>query len=74
VWPENIPAVSAFLRIQGQWRTYALGDGRLRFLGLDYGAARIGFELAGVEIAPDIWSEIQIVEAAACAALNGERH
>ena len=43
-----------------------------RFIGLDYTAVRAGLELAGIEMTPDLWSEVQLIEAGACKGLNGD--
>lgn len=39
-------------------------------LGLDYAAARAGLRLAGITMTPALWSDVQIIEAGAVAALN----
>ena len=41
-------------------------------LGLDYTAVRAGFDLAGVKITPDLWAEVQLIEAGARDAMNGD--
>ncbi len=38
--------------------------------GLDYAGARAGLGLAGLNVTPDLWSDVQVIEAAAVAALN----
>jgi len=72
VWPRNAAAVRAFLAVARQWRTVASGMGGARFLGLDYAAAKAGLDLAGIEVGPELWAEVRVIEAAAAAALNGE--
>lgn len=47
-----------------------MGMGPGHALGLDYTAARAGLRLAGMKVTPDLWSDVQVIEAAACAALN----
>lgn len=66
MWPEHLPALEAFLAICGQWRQSAKG----RFFGLDYTAVRAGFDLAGLEVTADLWSDVQLIEAGALKALN----
>ena len=72
VWPQHVPAVRAFLTVAGQWRTVPHGLDGVRYLGLDYGAAKAGFDLSGLEVGPDLWAEVRVIEAAAAAALNGK--
>ena len=72
LWPENEAAVLAFLGVASQFRCAPLGDG-LHWLGLDYQGARAGWQLAGEEITPDLWTQVQLIEAGALAALNGGR-
>ncbi|MBI1201495.1 MAG: hypothetical protein GC182_03185 [Rhodopseudomonas sp.] len=58
-----------------QWRVASIAGGmmpgRLIYLGLDYAGARAGIEAAGIELTPDIWSGVRVMEAAAREALNG---
>nr|WP_255417512.1 DUF1799 domain-containing protein [Maritimibacter sp. 55A14] len=72
VWPENVTPVCAFLVSTTQWRTAQL-EGRIVCLGLDYAGVRAGLEGAGVEITPELWGDLQVMEAAAVAALRGRR-
>jgi hypothetical protein len=69
LWPEHLPALDAFLAISGQWRQGP--DGHV--LGLDYTAVRAGFALSGIEMTPDLWSDVQSIETGARAALNGKQ-
>lgn len=69
VWECHADALHAFLRIDGQWRVLTVGD-RLLWLGLDYGAARAGLELADVSLTPQQWAEVQVIERGALEALN----
>lgn len=55
-------ALRAFLCVASQWRFAAPGDGTLRRTGLDYQGARAGLELAGVEMTPALWADVQIIE------------
>lgn len=73
LWPDHAPAWRAFAAVSGQWRTQALsslGGAALIWLGLDYAAARAGLDLAGIEITPELWAEVRIIEAAAAEELN----
>ncbi len=53
-----------------QFRAISGGMGIVA-LGLDYAAARAGLELAGIEVTPALWADVQQIEAGAIAALNG---
>lgn len=70
VWEEHIPALSAFLSVSGQWRTRPTGMGGSRWVGLDYGAVRAGFDLAGLTVSPAVWGDIREIEAGALEELN----
>ncbi len=72
IWPENVPAVEAFLRVQTQWRYACPGDGTVRRLGLDYPGVKAGLDLAGAEMTPDLFAELQVIEAGVLAADHGE--
>lgn len=43
----------------------------MRIIGLDYQGARAGLDLSGLEVTPDLWDRIQLIEAGAVAAMNG---
>lgn len=68
VWEDHVAAVEAFLIVSTQWRALA-GIG-LVWLGLDYSAVRDGLALAGVEVTPQVWSQIRSIEAGALLALS----
>ncbi len=68
MWADHVPAFEAFLVVSGQWRMTGTGH----VLGLDYTAVRAGFDLAGVSVTPDLWAEVQLIEAGARRALNGD--
>jgi hypothetical protein len=70
VWPENRQAVEAFLACQTQWRVLA-GFKQVLFIGLDYAGARAALDALAIAITPDLWRDLQIMEAAAAHALNG---
>jgi hypothetical protein len=63
-----VGALHAFLAVATQWRVVGPGDGTLRRTGLDYAGVRVGLEIAGVEVTPALWSDIQLIEAGAIAA------
>lgn len=63
-------AVYAFLSIDSQFRMTGLGMGGLLVSGLDYAGARAGLALAGLDVTPALWGDIQMIEAGAVAALN----
>ena len=65
VWEENWPAVEMFLRVQTQWRTTMNG-----LLGLDYGAVAWLFKMYAVEDPRALLEDLQVMEAAAMAAIN----
>lgn len=75
VWPENWDTVEAFTFVCTQWRTESIGGGlapgRVYWLGLDYAAAAMGLDKAGLPNPPDVWRGIRVMEAAARNALNG---
>jgi hypothetical protein len=70
VWPENWEIVVAFVAVSTQWRAVALPSGAVRFVGLDYAAARVGLEAEGIAVTPELWRGIRVMEDAARAAAN----
>lgn len=70
VWPENAPAVDAFLAVSTQWRMVASAGGPLVYGGLDYTGVRAGLDLAGITPSPALWADVQLIEAGALGALN----
>lgn len=73
LWPENAPALEAFLAVTTQWRVVATAKGPLFFAGIDYQGARAGFDLAGIAMTPEVWADVQMIEAGAWGALNRRR-
>lgn len=67
IWAENLTALRAFLSVASQMR---IQDGCA--LGLDYAGSRAGLALAGIRVRPEVWADLQIIEAGAVAALNGK--
>lgn len=70
IWEEHLPALDAFLAVDGQWRTVSRGMAGTRWIGLDYGAVRAGLELAGIAMMPETWADFQQIEAGAVNELN----
>lgn len=73
VWAQHVAAVDAFLVVCTQWREVTQPQGPARVGGLDYQAARAGLEMAGIEITPDDFNRLRIIESGAVAALNERR-
>ncbi len=73
VWPEHVAAVEAFIAVETQWRWVGGGMGGVMAIGLDYAGAQSGLALAGIEMTPDLWAQVRLIEAGAAAALNGGR-
>lgn len=71
VFPENWPALKAFLAVSTQWRAITRMDGSVYWQGLDYAGAERGFALAGIDIDPALWGDVRVMEAAARNRLNG---
>lgn len=73
IWEEHIPAWRAWCAVSGQMRTETLStmeSARIVWLGLDYGSASKGLDLAGIEISPETWDDVRTIEAAAVEELN----
>lgn len=70
IWEENAPALEAFLEIDTQWCAVSRGNGGLQWIGLDYGRVRDGLALAGIEITPQTWADLRLIEAGATEELN----
>lgn len=73
LWEENLPALEIFGAIGTQWRVVARGEGELHYVGLDYSAAAAGLSLAALTVSPQLWADVQMIEAGAVAALNRSR-
>ena len=75
VWPDNWPAVVAFLAVQTQWRAAIVGGGfspaRLFYVGLDYAGVRAGLAAEGIALTPAQWRDLRLMEAEARKVLNG---
>ena len=57
LWPENEPAVLAWLSIRTQWRR---GDMGIR-TGLDYVGAELDLRLGGHDVAA-VWADLKAME------------
>jgi hypothetical protein len=42
----------------------------LFWMGLDYGAAKAGLELAGIEVTPETWADLRVIEEGAIEEMN----
>jgi hypothetical protein len=68
-----VPAWTAWCAVSGQWRTAGLGtmeQARVVWIGLDYAAARVGLELAGIEVTPEVWADLRAIEEGAIEGMN----
>ncbi|WP_407920737.1 DUF1799 domain-containing protein [Frigidibacter oleivorans] len=73
MWAENEAAWTAFLLVSGQWRATPRGLGGTYWIGLDYAAAKTGFDLAGLTVSPETWMDLRLIEHGAREELNRER-
>ncbi len=71
IWVESWPALKAFLSICTQWRMVADFNEGPRAVGLDYTAAEVGLRLAGIEMTPELWADVKLIEFGARSAMNG---
>lgn len=67
VWPENWLAVRAFLAVSSQWNVGMNGP-----TGLDYSRVRAGLEMAGIEVTPELFGKLRMLESAALALMGGK--
>lgn len=70
IWEQNVPALEAFLDVATQFNRFGLADGRTRTTGLNYASARVAWDLAGVDMTPGLFGQIQMIEHAAVAEWN----
>lgn len=73
IWEEHLPALEAFLAVDGQWRSIPRGMGGVRWIGLDYSAVEAGLKFAGIAMTPETWADFQLIEAGARDELNGDQ-
>lgn len=71
VWRENWDTVCAFAAVLTQWRTVPGARGGCIYLGLDYAAVRVGVDAEAIAVTPELWRGLRVMEAEACAVLNG---
>ncbi len=68
MFEENWSAVELFIRSQTQWRTSVGG-----VTGLDYAGVVALTKIYSVENLPDVFRDLQVMEATAMAILNKEK-
>ena len=71
VWPENLPAVNAFIALSTQWRVGMAGA-----TGIDYTAVPTVLRLTGLPRAdwPDAFDGLRIMEAEALEIMRERRN
>ncbi len=69
VWPENVQALSLFMRLQTQWRIIS---GVIA--GLNYQSVQFLFDVFEVEDKATMLDDLQAMESAALMALNKDRN
>lgn len=60
VWPENWPVLELFLCVCSQWRSGPMGGA----LGLDYAAVDVVIRRRALEVTPEQFQGLQIMERA----------
>jgi hypothetical protein len=70
VWPDNLPAVNAFVALSTQWRVGMSGP-----VGLDYGAIHAVLVLTKVERArwSEVFEDLRVMEEAALVLLRDKK-
>lgn len=68
MWPENEKTVWLFLECATQWRYGALGG----VIGLDYSALDVMFRYRNMEVTPELFEGVQVMERAALPVLNAK--
>jgi hypothetical protein len=72
LWPWQEPAYVALQAAETQWRwipmTTPAGAGTARRTGIDYGAARVGWRMAGIRLSAHEFNDLRVME---MAMLNG---
>lgn len=71
VWASNVDAVQAFLDVTTQFTRLAMPDGTFRVTGLNYPGAQAAWQMAGVDVTPDLFAQVQMIERGALAEWNG---
>lgn len=72
LWPWHLPARRAFGLVATQWRVAGTMERVIR-AGLDYVACRAAWEMAGTGVTPDLFEEVQAIEAGALEAMREAR-
>jgi hypothetical protein len=54
--------------VQTQWRYVCPGDGSVRRASLDYSGVREGLAMAEIAMTPELFGELQVIEAGVLAA------
>lgn len=70
LWPDNLDPLRAFLVCSTQWRWVPVTGptgGTVVRTGLDYPGARAALQMAGIKVTPELFADIQTLEAAALA-------
>lgn len=62
IWPEHEDVVRLFLALGTQWRVGGMAGAPL---GLEYGAIETTGRLMGIEVTPDLFADLQVMEAEA---------
>lgn len=58
IYPENQPIINAYSAVYTQWRTNAMGQ----LYGLDYVAVESALNMLNIEVTPEIFKGIQVIE------------
>lgn len=70
---DHLPAWEAWCVVSGQWRTVSLstlGSAKLIWLGLDAAAAKAALDLEHLDVTPEVWRQVRIIESGAIEELN----
>lgn len=68
LWPENVEALSVFMKLQTQWRYGMAG-----ITGLDYSGVLAVLTFMGIAHTPDLFGKIQVMERAVLNLRNGDK-
>jgi len=63
--------MQAFLDVTTQFTRLAMPDGTFRVSGLNYPGAQAAWQMAGLNITPDLFAQVQMIERGALAEWNG---
>lgn len=73
IWPENMGVADAWLVVCTQWNTTALPTGQVLYHGLRYTDVQAGLGGAAIDLSPEDWSKLRLMERVAAAIQNGRR-